>query len=112
MAAKKNIYATGDSKDEDEEEEEVDFDEFMDRETVIDHWARNDSLNARAYILLERLDRGPDLNGKDAVGEIRFIDGACSGNDYLGAEAIDQISISLLQIRLNELKTGIRILVL
>jgi len=89
--------------------EEVDFDDFVDPEIVADCLARHGSSNAEAFYLLESLDLGPDLNGKDAVGEIRFIDGACPGNDYLGVEAADQVSISLLQKRLNELNTGIRI---
>ena len=91
--------------------EEVDFDDFVDPEIVVDYWARHDSSNAQAFYLLEGLDLGPDLNRKNAVGEIRFIDGACPGNDYLGVEAADQVSISLLQKRLNELDTGIRITV-
>ena len=90
---------------------DVDFDDFVDPEIVIDYWARHDSSNAQAFYLLEGLDLGPDLNRKNAVGEIRFIDGACPGNDYLGVEAADQVSISLLQKRLNELVTGIRITV-
>ena len=57
----------------------------------------------------EGLDLGPDLEGANAVGEIVFIDGACPGNDYLGVRATDQVSVSLLKKRLNELDTGIRI---
>ena len=91
--------------------EEVDFDDFVDPEIVLDYWARDESSNAQAFYLLEGLDLGPDLNRKNAVGEIRFIDGACPGNDYLGVEAADQVSISLLQKRLNELDMGIRITV-
>ena len=89
--------------------EDVDFDDFVDPEIVVDYWARHDGSNAQAFYLLEGLDLGPDLNRKNAVGEIRFIDGACPGNDYLGVEAADQVSISLLQKRLNELDMGIRI---
>jgi hypothetical protein len=89
--------------------EEVDFDDFVAPEIVVDFWARTDSPNARAYRLLKRLDLGPELTGEDAVGEIRFIDGPCPGNDYLGAHAPSQLDISLLQQRLNDLNTGIRI---
>ena len=89
--------------------EEVDFDDFVDPEFVVEYWARSDSPNAQAFYLLEGLDLGPDLDGADAVGEIRFIDGPCPGNDYLGVEATDPVSVSLLQNRLNELGTGIRI---
>jgi len=90
--------------------EEVDFDALIDYEFVIDSWARTDSPTAHAYFLLESLDLGPELTGADAVGEIRFIDGACPGSNYLGVEAADEVSISLLQKRLNELDTGIRVL--
>ena len=79
------------------------------RSQIWNSWARCDSLNARAYRLLENLDLGSTLEGPNAVGELRFIDGACAGNDYLGVEAADEISISLLQKRLNDLGEGVRI---
>ncbi len=93
------------------EEEEVDFDAQMDWWDVVDCWARVDSPNAKAYRLLENLNLGPDLVGKDAVGEIRFIDGPCPGNDYLGVEAPSLVDVSLLQKRLNDLDTGIRLII-
>ena len=89
--------------------ESYDWDRKMDFWEVIDAWARNDSPNARAYHLLENFDLGPEFTGKDAVGEIKFIDGPCPGNDYLGAHAPTQLDIALLQKRLNDLDTGIRI---
>ena len=89
--------------------EEVDFDSYVDPEFAAESWGRSASPNAQAFYLLEGLDLGPDLEGANAVGEIRFIDGACPGNDYLGVRATDQVSVSLLQKRLNELDTGIRI---
>jgi hypothetical protein len=91
--------------------EDDDFDRVMDFWEVIDSWARRDSPNARAYRLLENLDLGPDFSGAEAVGEIRFIDGPCPGNDYLGAHAPTQLDIALLQKRLNDLETGVRILI-
>ena len=92
-----------------EEDEDVDFDAYMDPEYVLDFWARSDSPNARAYWLLEDLDLGPHLSGEDAVGELRFIDGPCPGNDYLGVEADCDFTVGLLQKRLNDLNTGIRV---
>jgi hypothetical protein len=92
-----------------EEESDIDLDAQMDWWEVVDCWSREDSPNARAFNLLADLDLGPTLSGQDAVGEIRFIDGPCPGNDYLGVEAPTQLDISLLQTRLNELRTGIRI---
>ena len=89
--------------------EDDDFERVMDFWDIIDTWAYNDSPNARAYRLLEDLDLGPQLTGAEAVGEINFIDGACPGVDYLGAHAPTQLDIALLQKRLNDLDTGIRI---
>ena len=91
--------------------EDDDFDRVMGFWEVIDAWARKDSPNARAYRLLENLDLGPQLIGADAVGEIRFIDGDRPGSDYLGAHAPSQLDIALLQKRLNDLGTGIRIVI-
>ena len=88
---------------------EVDFDDFIDPEFAAESWARSRSPNSQAFYLLESLDLGPHLEGANAVGEIIFIDGACPGNDYLGVKATNQVTVSLLQKRLNELGTGIRI---
>jgi hypothetical protein len=78
---------------------------------VVDLWIRTDSPNALAYRLLENLDLGPELTGPVAVGGLIFTDGACPGNDYLGVAVQDDISISLLQQRLNDLDTGIKVCV-
>ncbi len=79
-------------------------------DTVLGSWGRVDSPNARAYHLLESLDLGPDLTGPKAVGELNFLDGPNPGaKDYLAVTVEDDISISLLQQRLNDLKTGIKV---
>ena len=91
--------------------EDEDFDQVMDFWDVVDTWSYHDSPNARAYRLLEDLDLGPQLTGAEAVGEINFIDGSCPGVDYLGAHAPTQLDIALLQKRLNDLDTGIRIII-
>ena len=91
--------------------DDTDFDRKMGFWEVIDLWAPQDSPNARAYRLLESLDLGPELTGADAVGEIRFIDGDRPGSDYLAAHAPTQLDIALLQKRLTDLRTGIRVLV-
>jgi hypothetical protein len=87
----------------------VDMNDPMDEWAIFDWWLRTDSSSARAYHFLENLDLGSHLTGPDAVGSLEFIDGPCPGNDYLGVEAFDELSVSLLQHRLNELGTGLRI---
>jgi len=84
------------------------LDEDVDPEIWIEHWSRSESPNARAFDLLSSLDLGPELTGDGmTAGGLQFIDGACPGNDYLGVQADDMISVSLLQHRLNELDTGL-----
>jgi hypothetical protein len=92
-------------------EEGIDLDSEMDSYDFIDEWAYRESPNAKAYRLLENLDLGPDFESEHAVGQLQFYDcpGICS--DYLGVHAEDEVSLSLLQKRLNELNTGIRITV-
>tara|TARA_B100000959_G_C14706220_1_gene510890 strand:- start:97 stop:660 length:564 start_codon:yes stop_codon:yes gene_type:complete len=89
--------------------EEWQLDDEAPWDTVVEPWGRVDSPNARAYHLLESLDLGSDLTGSKAVGGLIFTDGPCPGNDYLGVSVEDNISISLLQQRLNDLKTGIKV---
>ena len=92
-----------------DESEPIDMDSQMDESIVWDWWGRRDCSTARAYRYLESLDLGSDFNGPNPVGGLDFIDGACPGNDYLGVEALDSVSVSLLQQRLNDLGTGIKI---
>jgi len=89
--------------------EPVDIEGPMDEWAVWDWWGRKNSSNARAYRYLESLDLGSDFNGPNPVGGLGFIDGAFPGNDYLSVEALDPVSVSLLQLRLNELGTGIKV---
>lgn len=92
-----------------DESEAIDIEKPMDEDLIWDWWLRRDSATARAYHYLERLDLGSGFNGANPAGSLDFIDGACPGNDYLGVEALDPVSVSLLQQRLNDLGTGIRI---
>ena len=81
-----------------------------DSEFWIDSWARTESPNANAYHLLTSLDIGPELcGGPGEIGELDFIDGAAPGNDYLGVHVYDDLSISLLQHRLNVLEQNIAV---
>jgi hypothetical protein len=81
-----------------------------DPEYWADNWFRAESPNANAYHLLESLDLGPELRGRPGeVGELNFIDGDAPGNDYLGVHIYDDLSISLLQHRLNVLGENIAV---
>ena len=93
-------------------DEVVDLDVEVDEWLLMDAWAVSDSPNAMAYHALDCLDLGPGLDGAGAVGELRFINGACPGNDYIGVHAADALTLSLLQQRLNLLNTGIHINIL
>jgi hypothetical protein len=74
------------------------------------YWCRVESPNALAYDLLDRLEIGRELTGPgEAAGGLQFVDGPMPGSDYLGVHADDELSVSLLQHRLNELGTGIAI---
>ena len=85
------------------------FDEDAPWNLVADSWCRTDSPNAHAYHLLDSLDLGAELSGPNAVGNLVFTDGACPGNDYLGVSAECDLTVSLLQQSLNDLGTGIRV---
>lgn len=67
------------------------------------------SSNAQAFHLLDGLELGPDLKASNGATEFRFINGANPEVDYLVVHAADALTLSLLQERLNQLKTGIYI---
>ena len=92
-----------------QEPEDVDFDSIADESMVFESWANTDSPTVRAYRLLENLDLGPSLDGVNAIGELQFIEGELAGSDYLGVHTFGLVTVSLLQQRLNDLKTGISI---
>ena len=72
-------------------------------------WSRNDSPAAKAYRLLDGIDLGSKFNGDDAVGHLEFMDGPNPCSNYLGVQTEDPVSVSLLQKRLNDLNTGVRV---
>lgn len=84
----------------------------MPQDFVIDAWCFHDSPNAQAFRLLSDLDLGRlTASGGQKVGDIQFINGPCPGNDYRGVEAPTELDLSLLQDRLNQLRTGILVTV-
>lgn len=86
------------------------LDSECDPEFWIENWARTESPNANAYHLLDNLDLGPELcGGPGEIGALDFIDGDAPGSDYLGVHVYDDLSISLLQHRLNVLEQNIAV---
>ena len=92
-----------------EEYDDFDFDELMHHEDLFDDWEYRFSSTAKAYNLLKDLDLGPELAGKGAVGEIRFGISGGPAWGYYSAHGTTPLDISLLQKRLNDLQTGIRV---
>jgi hypothetical protein len=80
-----------------------DLDQAVDDWMVLDHWVYDGSPSAEAFRYLDSLDLGPDFGARDGVGEIKFYDGVCPGNDSRVVTAPDKLSLSLLQKRLNDL---------
>jgi len=82
----------------------------VDHDSGWDLWGTRHGPAARAYHLLKSLDLGPALSGPDAVGgldlseEFNF-----AGWHWLAVYPDDGITLSLLQQRLNDLGTGIRL---
>ena len=68
-----------------------------------------DSPCARAYHYLEGIDLGPELTGAGVAGRLDFYCGGAPGNSFLAVDAVDDVSLSLLQQRLNVLGTGIKV---
>ena len=93
-----------------EERDEVDFDGIAYPSMVETTWTRRNSA-AKAHRLLEKLDLGSDFDSDDAVGQLEFLDCPNMCSDYLGVQTEDPVSVSLLQKRLNDLNTGIRVCV-
>jgi hypothetical protein len=88
---------------------EVDFDDIQTASMVEITWEQRGSPMAKAYRLLENLDLGPEFESEDAVGQLDFVDCPNMCSSYRGVQTEHPVSISLLQKRLNELNTGIRI---
>ncbi|MCU0990443.1 MAG: hypothetical protein MUE63_12865 [Xanthomonadales bacterium] len=81
----------------------------IDDDYVVDRWAMHDSSSARAYHLLQSLDLGPALRGRNAVGRLDFLEESNMVSTWLAVSPRDEVTLSLLQQRLNDLGTGIRV---
>ena len=87
------------------------LDDQMDDDYVWDYWFMHDSPAARAYSYLDSLDLGPELAGPNVVGGLEFFEDSNMVSSWCGVRYKDEVTLSLLQQRLNDLGTGIRIVV-
>ena len=85
-------------------------DKPMDWEQLAVLWSLYDGPAARAHHYLQSLDLGPSLSGPDAVGGLDFITETNMGGwPWRVVRADDPVTLSLLQRRLNDLGSGIRV---
>jgi hypothetical protein len=96
------------------EEQEFDpdsseWDEEADSMMVYESMSYRDWPSGAAHDYLCHLDLGVDVEAAISAGELRFINGESPGNDYVGVEARDAVTLTMLQARLNELGKNVRI---
>jgi len=89
--------------------ERCDLDSEIDEDQVMDQWLLRDGPAARAYYLLESLDLGQALKGPNAVGGLDFVEESNMVWTWRYASPHNEVTLSLLQQRLNDLGTGIRV---
>jgi hypothetical protein len=87
------------------------LDDPMEKECLWDYWFMHGSSTAQAHHYLQSLDLGPDLLGKNGVGGLDFFEDSGMTSCWCGVRYEDKVTLSLLQQRLNDLGTGIRIVV-
>lgn len=98
-----------DSLEEDWGLEPSDLDKLIDEDHVWDEWLWWDSPSARAYHTLWSLDLGRKLKGPNAIGGLDFLEESNMVSTWLAVRPRDEVTLSLLQQRLNDLGTGIRV---
>lgn len=89
--------------------EAKDLDTPIHEEYLWDNWFLHDGPQARAFHLLQSLDLGSELSGPEAVGSLRFVEEANMTSSWVSARVDEDVTLSLLQRRLNDLGTGIRV---
>jgi len=87
-----------------------DLDLEIDPDSIWDLWGMRHGPSARAYHLLQSLDLGPTLGGPGVVGGLDFLEESnMAGFRWLAVSPQNEVTLSLLQQRLNDLGTGIRV---
>jgi hypothetical protein len=86
---------------------DIDFEAEVDQRQVTDSWCMHDSPAAKAYLELDALL--PDLSRAedDLRGELLFYDCPSPISSFRAVNASSELSISLLQVELNRLNSGL-----
>jgi len=92
-----------------EEEQVIALKDKVDPDMLLDYWIYEKSPIRKAYHFLESIDLGPDLGCQEGGGGIRFYNGFSPMHDAQYAAAADDITLSLLQKRLNDVSGKIAI---
>ena len=85
------------------------LDEWIDEEQLWDNWFMHDGPGARAHGILQALDLGPRFEDQSSPHCLEFFEDANMVSCWRGVRVADEVTLSLLQQRLNDLDTGIRI---
>lgn len=93
----------------DDDEAAVRAGETVDVDELLDWYYDNELGTGLAVEFFQGLDLGPDFAAGIGRGQVAFVDYKCAGPDRWCSEAADMLSISLLQARLNELNTGVKV---
>ena len=94
-----------------EDVEWPDPDEPVDDWRVEERWVLQDSPSAQAFDYLDSLDLEPDVGSTRSAGLVEFEEGPMPGSNDRIVTAADELSLSLLQKRLNDLGESVRIVV-
>jgi hypothetical protein len=87
----------------------ADLDSPMNEEYQWDMWFMHHGPSPRAHDYLQSLDLGKDLYGPNAVGGLDFFEQSNMVSTWRGVRPDDEVTLSLLQQRLSDLGTGIRV---
>lgn len=89
------------------------LDEICDSEWYEDEWASSEGPCAQAHYYLSDLDIGPEIHvGGQEIGHLEFIEGPMPGSNYVGVRVPDDVSLSCLQQRLNQLGQNCAVVVM
>jgi hypothetical protein len=88
---------------------EHNLDSEIDWGHVCDHWCLEESPQALAYHYLQSINLGEVLKGTKGVGALDFTEQSNMTMFWYEVHARDEVTLSLLQRRLNDLGTGVRV---